>query len=70
MRKTLAALVVALGHLLGHLARNARAYLTTCAELAGLAAIAVGAGMIFLPAGVIVAGVGLVLVGYLEGRSS
>jgi hypothetical protein len=32
-------------------------------QIGGLAAVAVGAGLIFLPAGVIVAGLGLVLFG-------
>ena len=35
----------------------------TILQLAGLAAVAVGAGPIFIPAGIIAAGVGLVLIG-------
>lgn len=37
--------------------------LSTILQVAGMAAVAVGAGLIFLPAGVIAAGVALVLVG-------
>lgn len=35
----------------------------TILELLGIAAIAVGAGLIYLPAGVVIAGFGLVVVG-------
>ena len=35
----------------------------TILQLAGLAAVAVGAGLIFIPAGICVAGAGLILVG-------
>ena len=37
--------------------------LSTILQVAGMAAVAVGAGLVFLPAGVIAAGVALVLVG-------
>lgn len=41
-----------------------RNIVTTLAELAGLALVAVGVGMVYLPAGVIAAGVTLVLIGW------
>lgn len=37
--------------------------LANALQVAGLAAVAVGAGLVFLPAGIIVAGVGAVLFG-------
>lgn len=37
--------------------------MSTILQLAGLAVLAVGAGLIFIPAGICVAGVGLVLIG-------
>jgi hypothetical protein len=45
-----------------------RAIVTTAIEIAGFALVAVGVGMIVLPAGVIVGGAALVGVGFLEGR--
>jgi hypothetical protein len=38
--------------------------------LAGLAAVSAGAGMIYLPAGIIAAGVGLVALSFLLSRGS
>ena len=38
--------------------------------LAGLTAVSVGAGMIYLPAGIIAAGVGLVALSFLLSRGS
>jgi hypothetical protein len=46
-----------------------RSKLTTLAEVVGAALVAVGAGMIYVPAGVVVAGVALAGVGYLAGDS-
>lgn len=42
----------------------------TLTFLAGLAAVSVGAGMIYLPAGIIAAGVGLVALSFLLSRGS
>lgn len=41
-----------------------RNIVTTLAEIVGLALVAVGAGMVYLPAGVIVAGLAFVLIGW------
>lgn len=43
---------------------GAAARMPTAFEVAGLSAIAVGIGMIYVPAGVITAGVALSLIGY------
>lgn len=44
-----------------------RFIISTLMQLVGLAAAAVGIGLIFLPAGLIAAGAALVLVGYAAG---
>lgn len=43
-----------------------RNIVTTLVELAGFALVAVGVGMVSLPAGVIAAGVMLVLIGWMS----
>lgn len=45
-----------------------RAIVTTAIEIVGFALVAVGVGMLVVPAGVIVGGVALVGIGFLEGR--
>lgn len=45
---------------------KARGALTTLAELAGLAAISAGCWRIYEPAGLIAAGIGLVLIGMVQ----
>ncbi len=45
--------------------RRLRGGLPPLLQLAGLAAIAVGLGLVWLPAGVIAAGAGLFLVGFV-----
>ena len=37
-------------------------------QIGGIAAVAIGAGLVFIPAGVIVAGIGLVLFGIVMER--
>lgn len=44
-----------------------RFIISTLLQLVGLAAAAVGIGLVFLPAGLIAAGASLVLVGYASG---
>jgi len=44
-----------------------RFIISTLIQLVGLAAAAVGIGLIFLPAGLIAAGASLVVVGYASG---
>lgn len=44
--------------------------IATLAFLLGLVAIAVGVGMIYLPAGIIAAGVGLVALSFILSRGS
>ena len=44
-----------------------RSPVSTVLEVVGLASVAVGIGLIFLPAGIIAAGIGLCMVGYLIG---
>lgn len=46
-----------------------RQKLTTVLEVVGISTAAVGFGLAWLPLGLIAAGVGMVLVGYLAGRS-
>lgn len=43
--------------------------LTTALEVAGMVTLAVGAGMAWLPAGLMVAGLSMVIVGVFGGRS-
>jgi hypothetical protein len=47
-----------------------RAVVTTALEVVGLVVVAVGAGLAWLPAGLVVAGASLVLVGFAEGRKA
>ena len=44
-----------------------RFIISTLLQLVGLAAAAVGIGLVFLPAGLIAAGAALVLIGYASG---
>lgn len=44
-----------------------RFIISTLLQLVGLAAAAVGIGLVFLPAGLIAAGASLVLIGYASG---
>ena len=44
--------------------------IVVCSFLAGLAAISAGVGMIYLPAGIIAAGVGLVALSFILSRGS
>ncbi len=46
-----------------------RNLLTTLLEVAGLTMVSVGAGLVYVPAGVIAGGASMVLVGFLAGRS-
>jgi hypothetical protein len=45
-----------------------REILTTCLEVCGAALVCVGLGLVFIPAGVIAAGVSLILTGWLVAR--
>lgn len=44
-----------------------RSPISTALEVVGLASVAVGLGLVYLPAGIIAAGLGLCMVGYLIG---
>jgi hypothetical protein len=44
-----------------------RSPISTTLEVVGLASVAVGLGLVSLPAGIIAAGIGLCMVGYLIG---
>jgi hypothetical protein len=46
--------------------KRSRGFLTTLAELAGLASITAGCWQVYPPAGLIAAGIGLVLVGMVQ----
>jgi hypothetical protein len=45
-----------------------REMLTTAMEICGGVLICVGIGLVFVPAGIVVAGVGLILTGWLVAR--
>lgn len=45
-----------------------RQTLTTIVELVGLALVAVGLGLMYVPAGIVAAGLTLVGLGFIEGR--